>query len=474
MIKRVRPWWPYIEATVFIALAILVQERFFPGNPAYRDLPFSLLWVPILLIAGRYGTAPAVFTGFLAAGFYFYGVSLENFSLREFSFSRNDKVMLFSYIFVSIFIGQMYDRLRNQLFSLQHDHDDLKAQFNNLKQHHQSLQLVNEELEKRLVGRQATLSSLYEMARGLEKLDEKHLFQGLLELLVKFMHASKCCLFLKKENGSLVLAANQGYADDERALLETKGMENSLIQTALRGEFPLSFRGGHEEQARLPHPFRSLMASPIRLLTTGQTVGIITVDEMPFLAVNAGNLRILGIIADWAAQNIEKARAFKDLQARELDDQLTGVYSNGYFRIRIVEEMNRSQRHEVPFSLFLLKIRKYEEMNPENQKDLLAIFGLVFQRSLRGIDIVCRYNRPDTFVVILPMTEEGGLSILQEKLRFEIESYSFKPFDSDEVLSLHMAPATFRGFHGEKKVYSVNPAQIQGFLENLDRTLDQP
>ncbi len=471
MVERIKPWWPYLEATLFVALAVLANQRFFPDHPGYRDLPFSLFWVPILLIAGRYGTAPAAFTGVLCSLSYFYLVSLEQFLLGIFELTGNDKVMLFTFIFVALFMGQMYDRMKNRLIKLSHEHAELTTQFENLQLHHESLQLANQELEKKVIGRQSTFNSLYEMARGLESLDEAGLHKGVMELVRRFLFAERACLYLYDSDKKPALQGTIGYGVDDTARLTSRCAHNSLLQAALKAETPLVFRGPHEAQAKAPDGV--LMAAPVRLLTTGETVGVICVDDMPFLAVNAGNLRLLGIIADWTAQSLEKARAYKDLQTRELDDQLTGVYSYGYFSIRIGEELNRAQRHQMVVSLMLIRVRKFDQMSELNQKDLLSIIGLVFQNSIREVDIACRFRDPQTFALILPLTDEKGAKILQDKLRFNIESYSFKPFDSDEELSLQIAFRTHNGQTAEgPRRYSVSEAQIKQFIEQTEQALE--
>lgn len=471
LVKKVNPVWPYLEALVFVLLAILANTWWFPANPGFRGLPFSLLWVPILLIAGRYGTAPAVFTGFLCGWYYFFEVSLENFLFGQFALSVDDKVMVFVFFFVSVFLGQMYDRLQNHLIRLSNEYQELDAQYQNMLLHYEKLERTNAELEKRLVSRHTTLNSLFKMARQLESLDEKVLCRGVMELVSKFLQATRAALVLKRGE-SFEVAATVGYGkSEEHAFLVTKSRENDLCQAVWKGLEPLSFRNGFEEQAKGGLETSTLMAAPIHLLTQKKTIGILMVDELPFLAINAANLRILGIIADWTAQNLEKTKAFQDLKARELDDQLTGVFSYSYFTLRVVEELNRAQRHGYPVTLLLLRLGRYAEMNPQNQKDLLAIMGLVFQHSLRQVDLPCRFSDPATFALLLPMTDRSGAEILRGKLGRIIDEYAFKPFSSEEPLRVIMAVGEFTPKVGEKRIYEVDEETVRVFVESVQEAL---
>ncbi|MBF0408457.1 MAG: diguanylate cyclase [Candidatus Riflebacteria bacterium] len=470
VVTRVKQYLPYIEGLVFVSIAVFINKFFFPDSPGFRGLPFSPLWIPILLIAGRYGTFPSLFTSFICAWYYFFSVSLENFIFGIFELTMEDKVVMFAFFFVSVFLGQMYDRLHDRIVILQSDVEDIGEQHRNLKQHFEKLERTNEELERRVVGKHTTLNSLYEMARQLDSLDENALYRGVIELTCKFLYASKAVLYIGNIN-EIKVGAAFGYLPEDYPFLIEKVKSNPLALAAWKSEEPLSFRNDFEEQATLEAKKRIYMAATINLISTGKVAGLLTVDELPFLAVNSPNLRILGIIADWTAQNIEKTRAFIDLQARELDDQLTGVFSYSFFQIRIAEELNRSQRHNVPMSLILMKIQNYSKMEQPVQLDLLSVIGLVFQNSIRQVDIPCRFSNSETLALILPLTESAGAKLLADKLKFNIESYSFKPFKSNEELTLKFSVAEFRPQTGKKRIYSLSKEMIDQFIQNAEEEL---
>ncbi|MBF0499176.1 MAG: GAF domain-containing protein [Candidatus Riflebacteria bacterium] len=464
MVKKVQIYWPYLEATVFVALVALINDWFFPDNTAFRGLPFSLLWFPILLIAGRYGTAPAVFTSLICSGFYFFQVSLENFFLGTFELTSEDKVTIFAFLFVGIFLGQMYDRLMNKLISLQHEHEDLKGQNDNLLLHFQVLENANQELEKRVVGRYSTLTSLYEMAQGLESLDEKNLFRGVLELVQRFIHAESMSLFLLDDHGQLILQETMGILADEKSNLEMSMSTHQMVRQVIEKNETLTFRDGFEEQAKAPEMKRVLMAAPIYLPGKNTRFGVICLHKIPFLALNASNQRILGMISDWTARAVEKSKLFRDLQARELDDRLTGVYSYSYFQLRFDEEMNRAQRHRLPLTLVLIRIIDFEKMTGNVQEDILAILGLVFNNSIRTVDIPCRYKDPSRLAIILPLTDAAGASKLGAKLRRDIESYGFKPFHDDQELKVGLNMKTFMPINDSRHLYGLDKTFIEEFL----------
>lgn len=471
MVKNPRSWWPFLEATIFVGLAVAVNRNLFPDDPGFRDQPFSLFWIPIFLIAGRYGTVVSAYTGVLTSAVYLLQVSLDDLLLGRFSVGERDKVMLFAFTFLSLVLGQMFDRYRLRLQQLENDHQELQLQFENLRSHHDSLQLANTELEKRLIGRQSTFHSLYEMSRKLESTDESALKRGVMELLIRYLSSTKACLYLFDDRHALVPAFTNGYQEGDLPRLAARARENPLLQSALAAMGPISFRQGHESQMKRSDPV--IMAAAIRPSPHEPPLGLLSIDEMPFLAVHAGNLRLLGIIADWTAQNLVKARTFTDLKTRELDDKLTGAYSYAFFRNRISEELNRAQRHRLHLTLMMLQIGNFSRMSEQSREDILSIIGLVFAHLIRDVDVACRYRDPQTFALILPLTDTAGALVLADKLRCNITNYRFKPFDhSDEELDVRISYRTFRAIEGDSRLYSINTVVAESFVAETEQALE--
>jgi len=466
---RPRIFWPFLEASVLVGAVVLVNRTFFPDDLGFKNTPFSLFWFPILFIAGKYSTASTLYTGILCSFCYLLLSSMDRILLGVYTVSERDKVIIFMYIFIALLLGQMFDKMRLRLAQLDHDHEELKSQFENLRTHHDSLQLANTELEKRLIGRQSTFHSLYEMAKNLESIDEQTVLNGVIELLLKFVSASKVCIYLRNAEGRQTLVRATGYTQQEFSRLSGRVETNSLLSSACRSTGAVSFLQGHEEQMKQLEPV--IMAVPVRIAAGETPIGLISVDEMPFLAIHAANMRLLGIISDWAGQNISKARSFKDLQNRELDDQLTGVFSYAFFKARVHEELSRAQRHCVVVTLMMLRISEVDRMSEENRKDLMAIIGLVFANLIRDVDIACRFKDSSTFVLLLPLTESVGATILANKLRSNIENYKFKPFDNDDDLRILIAFETFRAIEGRKPIYSLDDSTIEEFIASVERRL---
>ncbi|MBF0499006.1 MAG: diguanylate cyclase [Candidatus Riflebacteria bacterium] len=467
------PWRPYIESTLLLGLVALANWWLFPGNPAFKGLPFTLLMIPIILIASRYGTLPSTFVGTLCSGYYFFQISLENFSRGKLFVTFDDKVTICFFMATAIFLGHMFEVWQTRTGKLQKEYLFVKKQFENLKLHNRSLEGANQKLEKRIVSRYTTLNSLYEMAQYLESLSEPQLFRGILELVKRFLQADRICLYIVEETGDIKLGETLGYSDAEKEKMARRIPGNSLIHAGFDTDRVLTFRDGFEDQPGKKDGTGTLIVAPIRFLNSTKTIGVIAVDNLPFLAINAVNIRVLGMIADWAARALEKTKTFSALSSRmPLFDKVGGVYSQSYFEIRLSQEMSRAIRHRLPLTLLMIGLDGLEKTTPEKREETLAEVGNVLSRSLRDLDIPCRYHLPDIFALILPLTDSAGAKIFVGRLRTKLDIYA-STLSSELPLRLKLAAHVFHGGHEKETVEATLPVLTRRFLEEVEEKFRQ-
>lgn len=435
VIKKISPVWPYLETVIFIFILALIDQKILTEAYAFRDLAFNPLWIVIFLIAGRYGTAPGLFAGLLCSAYYVYASLIENFFYGNFAISNADRTVIFSFLFFSAMLGQMYDRILNSYRKLSADHNDLQDQFNNLLTHHWALQKANVELEKRFVKRQTTMKSLYDMARNLESLEHNALYLGVIDIMERFIKVKRCCFYLVKADKSYELVARSGYDETAMNALVKKPLNNKLIQKAAHSEAAVSFLDGHEEQISLPETERCLIAAPIRHETTHELLGIITVDDAPVLSLNAGNIRVINMITDWAARALDKSHMVDELKEKEIDESKTGTYSYRFFNTRLAEEASRFMRHETPFSVAVLKINNYFDISSENRESLNNSLREVFSRSIRFHDLICRYRDESMFAILFPLSDEAEGGFHLRRLGGNLAAAELRPYGDESLLS---------------------------------------
>jgi diguanylate cyclase (GGDEF)-like protein len=115
------------------------------------------------------------------------------------------------------------------------------------------------------------------------------------------------------------------------------------------------------------------------------------------------------------------------LRMAELDD-LTGLGNYRMFTRQLAAEVARSRRHEDPFSLVLLDLDGFKEVNDElghlAGDDALRLIAVALRGALREEDVCCRQGG-DEFAVIAVRAGEEEARELAERLARAIESIPF-------------------------------------------------
>ena len=109
------------------------------------------------------------------------------------------------------------------------------------------------------------------------------------------------------------------------------------------------------------------------------------------------------------------------LEQMVVNDPLTGLHNRRYLMDRLLQEMQRSDRHGEPLAFAMLDLDSFRPINDQyghvlGDKVLRAV-GSAIAKSIRVSDIAARYGG-DEFGVILPQTPpEGAMRVCERLLR---------------------------------------------------------
>lgn len=123
-------------------------------------------------------------------------------------------------------------------------------------------------------------------------------------------------------------------------------------------------------------------------------------------------------------------------------DPLTGAYNRRYFDIRIEEEMNRCIRYGTIFSLSLIDIDHFKEINDtyghQVGDSVLKELVEILKENSRETDILSRYGGEE-FAIIYPCTPKFGVLSQAERLREVVEAHTFKDLNRPLTISIGAA-----------------------------------
>jgi two-component system, cell cycle response regulator len=111
-----------------------------------------------------------------------------------------------------------------------------------------------------------------------------------------------------------------------------------------------------------------------------------------------------------------------------ITDALTGLFNRRYMESHLATLMEQAASRGKPLTALVLDIDYFKSVNDTHGHDagddVLREFALRIRRSIRGIDLACRYGGEE-FVVIMPETDMAVATMVAERLRRRIAADPF-------------------------------------------------
>ena len=136
----------------------------------------------------------------------------------------------------------------------------------------------------------------------------------------------------------------------------------------------------------------------------------------------------LTFLADQVALGFSNACQYKGTRELIYTDDLTGLYNHRYLHIALEQEIRRSERYGLEFSLAFIDLDLFKGINDEHGhlagSGVLRQIGDVLRECVRDADTLFRYGG-DEFTALLVETDTRGAKIVAERIRSAIEAFSF-------------------------------------------------
>ena len=111
-----------------------------------------------------------------------------------------------------------------------------------------------------------------------------------------------------------------------------------------------------------------------------------------------------------------------------LTDALTGLFNRRYMETHLATLVEQAATRSKPISLLILDIDYFKSINDghghDAGDDVLREFALRIRKSIRNIDLACRYGGEE-FVIVMPETDMAVATKVAERLRRRIATEPF-------------------------------------------------
>lgn len=144
------------------------------------------------------------------------------------------------------------------------------------------------------------------------------------------------------------------------------------------------------------------------------------------------------------SSELSKAESALEEQRRQIDtlrtavriDALTQIANRAHFDERLPEEFDRLRRYGEPFSLILIDIDHFKNINDsyghQTGDNLLQSLAKIFKATLRSSDFVARYGGEEFAMIVVKSGEAMARGVAGE-LRRTVESTAFKARDGSRI-----------------------------------------
>jgi len=255
---------------------------------------------------------------------------------------------------------------------------------------------------------------LAELSQGLTVIIEvDQLCDYLIDVIVQTINAKKIAFFQEDSDGEgYIIKASEGIGSeiqenmrisaDSQILQRLQGLSGMLIKSEMNQSENL---GAVE---KIFEPVSRIDAEIIiSLRLRNRLIGFITLGAKSSGEIyNQGDIDVLEIFALEASKALEHARVY----SQAIVDNVSNVFNQNYFLMRLREEIARAKRYIRPISLLFIALEdNYSTADIEAERLLLKAIGLLLKTKVRNVDVLARYSNR-VFAIILP---ETGMS--QEK-----------------------------------------------------------
>jgi two-component system cell cycle response regulator len=111
-----------------------------------------------------------------------------------------------------------------------------------------------------------------------------------------------------------------------------------------------------------------------------------------------------------------------------ITDALTGLFNRRYMESHLATLVEQAASRGKPLAALVIDIDYFKSINDTHGHDagddVLRDFALRIKRSIRGIDLACRYGGEE-FVLVMPETDMAVAAMVAERLRRRIAGEPF-------------------------------------------------
>ncbi|MFQ5646209.1 MAG: diguanylate cyclase domain-containing protein [bacterium] len=422
-----------MEIFGFFTICFFVDFFFLTSHRGFNFLSTHPYWILVVLVPARYGIIDGFAASLTASLLYIYYQAplpaTDNFLLTS-NYYLGTPV---NFIVVSLALGRIQDNVRIKAQTLKQENVKLAKDFDLLAENFRLLKENKDLIERRIVGQESTISTMYKGIRRLKNLKEEEIYLEITKLMKEYMNVKKGSVYMLEGN-HLQLKSSLNWPDDH-CFTDVYYSEDFLFNEIVMRQTPLAINRWEDYQAKVGKD-RVLVAVPMVDELSKRSMGMLKIEEIDYVNLNSSTVMFLEVLADWSTYAIKSAR---ETLKEEIHDPLSGAHHNDYFQEIFKREWSSAKRNGLDLSVLLLTINGYAEMTDNIREMVLKLIVTVIRNRFRDTDIVARCHKEDSFIILLPMTPSRGANRCSEIIKTEVDKLEFHPFSDKRLVSFEFS-----------------------------------
>jgi diguanylate cyclase (GGDEF)-like protein len=310
------------------------------------------------------------------------------------------------------------------------------------------------------------------------------LYETILDMSVSLAEAEKGSLMLVSEDAAcLTVKAAKGI--NRRLLTDIRiRAGEGIAGWVFREGTPLVMDDIEKNEWGFPkrHKYRTGSFISIPLKLGEKTIGVLNMsDKISGEVFSSEDMALISSFAAYATIALERSTYYilaGHLKELSITDSLTGLFNRRYFEERFFEELNRSDRHNLSFSLSMIDIDDFKLFNDSEGHlagdEILRSIANIAKDCLRVSDVIARFGGEE-FAVIMPQTEREEAILVSERIRKSIKeqipvTWNVFPRKSISV-SIGIATFPYDGKERKELIRNADKALYMAKMEGKDRTV---
>lgn len=156
------------------------------------------------------------------------------------------------------------------------------------------------------------------------------------------------------------------------------------------------------------------------LSALGETLSMLNVGADSPAPFTISRLTLIQQIGEYTALRLANLKLREKLQDQSIRDPLTGLYNRRFLETTLEQQLRRSGETETGTGIIMADIDRFKSFNDtfghEAGDYVLKEIGILFRRSVRGEDIVCRYGGEE-FLAVIPDSSPESVCERAELMR---------------------------------------------------------